>query len=117
MSEEYNIRKTAYFIEIIRREDGRREMIRLRKASKDIECEECDAVIKKGENYIRDRFSASSAYCEYGGHVTNDICLKCWRGEVPQLLSHNRKLEKCMKCGGGVYDFKGYCRSCGDKKQ
>jgi len=109
----FNIRKTKYFIEIIRKDDGRKEVIRLRIASKNIPCVECDGQIKKGDKYIRDRFSATNQYCEYFGRRTNDICLKCWRGEMPREVSRNIKHnKKCKCCDVMNVEYAVLCKEC-----
>ena len=79
-----------------------KEVITLRRASIDMPCNECDfeiaKSIKKGYPYIRDKFFYNQ-YNNYLGDDTtkikvNFICLKCWKGIMPEAVSKNWRHEK-----------------------
>lgn len=65
----------------------KKEYIILRKAIKNHQCHECKEAIKKGDEYIEDHINYLKR--KKGGEgflwrVTNKICLKCWKGEIPK---------------------------------
>ena len=86
------IKKCSYFIEIVRKFDGRVERIKSRIASRYIDCCECDNGILKGDVYIRDEFWNTNFYSKgkLVKYRSNFICLKCWRGELPKKVSKNK---------------------------
>lgn len=86
----FDIRKNVYFIEIIRDFDGRKERITKRVASCSLTCHECHKLIRRGQKYIRDKFWHFRDY-NRTWKTTNYICLKCWKGDIPVLVSTNWK--------------------------
>jgi hypothetical protein len=89
----YNIRKTAFFIEITPKDRDCpriKERITLRLASRDLVCKECDDYIEKGSKYIRDKFwEATDDFFSQIRKHTNFVCLKCWRGDIPITIAGN----------------------------
>jgi hypothetical protein len=96
---QYYIQRSKHSIVILPNKQGNdscwydKEIITLRKASKELECYECGEIIPKSKNYIRDKFIFSGEYHEKQFKV-NFICLDCWKGEIPVFTSENRELEK-----------------------
>jgi len=98
-SDKFLVEDKGYFIQITRKEDNRVERIRKRKASKNIKCGECnnentsdhEKSIRKGDEYIRDEFYYSGDSYNHAWKRVNDVCLKCWRGELPSFRSTNMK--------------------------
>ncbi len=76
-------------VTVIANESGRKEYITARKASKNLDCNECKEPILKGLSYVRDKFRWFDSRYGYKTHV-NFICFNCWRGEV-KLISKNKK--------------------------
>lgn len=71
-----------------------KEIITKRIASKKLMCHECEETIKKGDQYIRDKFYYENAEKpEWQKKQTNFICMNCWRGEIPKGISQNWKTE------------------------
>jgi hypothetical protein len=112
------IKKNSYRIVIYPSYDEKgwlKEVITLRKASKPLDCNECnwlqaygrkirdvfenkkniEAPIKKGDYYIRDKFY----YPDWGYFeskvktITNFIYLKCWKGPTPGKSTKNWRQE------------------------
>ena len=83
--------RKGYFYDINKYDTSYNERVRRRKASKDLECEECDRGIKKGEEYVRDEFYFPGDEFEHSYKKVNFICLKCWTKELPPLTSTNMK--------------------------
>lgn len=64
------------------------ERITTRKASRKLLCDECTKPILKNSLYIRDKFKYKNDDWFDQIHV-NFVCLNCWRGEVPPVVSKN----------------------------
>lgn len=69
-------------------------IVRLRKASKNLVCSECDGVIRKNNHYIRNKYRYYNFHDGFDSRKTPFICLKCWRGEMPKKVSSNNVIRK-----------------------
>jgi predicted RNA-binding Zn-ribbon protein involved in translation (DUF1610 family) len=91
------VEKNSYCIKLIPdklfEKNWEKEIIRLRKASRNLICDECGGEIKKGELYIRDKFYYPIDW-DITKKVVNFVCLKCWKGEIPKKISRNWKKTK-----------------------
>jgi hypothetical protein len=92
-NQNYIIEKCGYFIKIINKWTGRIEVINKRIANTNIFCKECEQIILKDSIYIRDSFK----YHFRKKYFVSFICLNCWKGEIPNLVSSNfSKQEKIL---------------------
>lgn len=67
-----------------------KEYIVLRKANKNYVCHECGKPIFKGCFYVEDHINYLQTTREgrvFKKHYTNRICLKSWKGPLPQVTT------------------------------